>query len=327
MKLTNTKRVILQAGHGQGDPGAVWKGAVENTEVNEIIKRLEPMLKAKGVDVVVTPDIGFTQGIAYVNKHYNKDTDWVLEIHKDSAPSMEGRDVKRMGVYHYAGNRWSSDIGEVFKKHWRVEDPQNQHNSWNRPDTAARFGRLGWLRDTVAPSHLIEAGFVQGFTGHESYDYYAKMIAKPILELFGKENYIENNNNTQNNMSHYGWNTNLENNPLFEYYKNKINQNDKSLVSDIADRDDEIKEWREKFETLKAENYQIRKESLQKSTQIEKLENELREVSERLSELENKDYKINEKLEEIKSSAKQDVEEMKSHFQIMLDKINNRKLD
>lgn len=314
MKLNNIKRVVLQAGHGAGDPGAVWNGAIENTEVNEIIKRLEPILKDKGVDVVVTPDLGFIDGINYVNRYYNQSSDWVLEIHKDSAPSMVGRDVKRMGVYHYGGNTWSRDVGEVFKNTWKSEDSQNQYNAWNRPDTVANHGRLGWLRDTKAPSHLIESGFVQGFTGNESYDYYAKMIAKPILELLDKDQNISDKpetNEPNKNMSVYGWNNNLENNPNFSYYKNKADQNDKSLVSDVADRDDEIKELKEKFDEARKESDSLRAELLEKESEITLLQEELRKI-------ESNNEKVSSRIQEIQAEAHDNVQEYKSNIQDML---------
>jgi len=332
MQLTNIKTVVLQAGHGQGDPGAIWNSAVENTEVNQIIPILETILRNYGVNVVVTPDLNLINSIRYINTHHNNSSDWIIEIHKDSAPSMAGRDVKRMGVYHYTGSTWSQQVAEVFKNYWINTDPVNQLRAWNRPDSAARFGRLGWIRDLIAPSHLIEAGFIQGFTGSESYQYYAEMIAKPILCLLGKDqniddNITENNNNNNNNNNMYGWNQNLQNNPNFEYYKNKADRNDKSLVSDIADRDDEIKELIEKFEELKKENALMRNELVTKDSEIESLRKEIENLGSRLQELDNKNYQIQERIEEIKSASQKQVDDAMSHFTRLLNKAKKEVAD
>ena len=61
------KRILLQAGHGGTDPGAVANNTTENKEVNEILSLALPMLKSKGYNAVLMRDLGGNTHI--ITKH------------------------------------------------------------------------------------------------------------------------------------------------------------------------------------------------------------------------------------------------------------------
>ena len=92
--LTNITQVVLQAGHGQGDPGSIYNGITENTENNQITVRLARILRFCGIDVVINPDLNLANAIAYVNQNYTFGKQWCLEIHKDSADAVDPTKLK-----------------------------------------------------------------------------------------------------------------------------------------------------------------------------------------------------------------------------------------
>lgn len=184
MSKYNLHRVLLQAGHGGTDPGAVANGTTENKECNQVIALAVPILKARGVNVVHMADLPFTQSIAEVNR-ISTLGDWAIEVHMDSFSTYNSFSMDdRYGVYHLGGNFRSWEIGEVMLKKWRQLGANK--TSWNRADTLVRFGRLGWIRDTKPTAHLVELGFIQDSQGAIDDQLHAKLLTEAICAVMGK---------------------------------------------------------------------------------------------------------------------------------------------
>ena len=79
-------RIILCAGHGGGDPGAVNGSHHEANQAVLMTDFIAQLLREKGLDVVVVPhELGLQSGINWINARYPKFHDgWALEIHRDS---------------------------------------------------------------------------------------------------------------------------------------------------------------------------------------------------------------------------------------------------
>lgn len=188
-KLKNVRRILLQSGHGglgaeRFDPGAVnTRGDQENTEVDQIIALLAPMLQAKGMPVLVTPDSRMESSIRYVNLN-GLATDWALEIHKDSFIRYDATTMhRRMGVYYLAGDAESAKVGETMRTAF-IKHGANKY-SWARPDTHSNHGGLGWIRQTKMPAHLLECGFMAGPTDGAEDKFYAEAICRAICDCLG----------------------------------------------------------------------------------------------------------------------------------------------
>jgi N-acetylmuramoyl-L-alanine amidase len=244
--LANIKRVVLQAGHGQGDPGSVANGFTENAENNQIVARVARMLRYNNIETVVDPDLSLVNAINYVNQNHKFGEDWCIEIHKDSADGVDPASLKdRLGVYYYGGDPDSQAIAtqmaQVFKN--------NGASSlcWARPDTAGRFGRLGWIRDTIPLSHLIECGFIQAGVSDGDDERYAKWVAQAICDALGKGFKYDLDQPaptpTNPNQASKPWANYLdfEKLPNAQYYINSYQNNDWTrILGDIYDRDREI---------------------------------------------------------------------------------------
>ena len=252
--LANIKRVVLQAGHGQGDPGSVANGFTENFENNQIVARLARMLRYNNIETVVDPDLGLTNAINYVNQNHKFGEDWCIEIHKDSVAGVDPASLRdRLGVYYYGGDPDSQAIAtqmaQIFKN--------NGANplSWARPDTVGRFGRLGWIRDTIPLSHLIECGFIQADVSDNGDERYAKWVAQAICDALGKAFKYDLGQSTPTpipspsptptspaqTVKPWANYTNFEKLPNAQYYISSFQNNDWGrILGDIYDRDREV---------------------------------------------------------------------------------------
>jgi N-acetylmuramoyl-L-alanine amidase len=182
--LQNVKKIVLQAGHGGRDPGAVANNTTESIENNQIIVRISRLLSLNGVDHDVTPDLPFLESINYINRTYRASEIWAIEIHKDSSGGNPDSLRNRLGVYYFGGDSDSAAIANQIRNVAVANGASN--SSWFRPDTVSRFGRLGWLRDVTAVSHLIECGFLQDDNSDAADEKYARWVARGLTEALDK---------------------------------------------------------------------------------------------------------------------------------------------
>lgn len=180
--MTLAKHVILAAGHGGGDSGAVAQGTTEANETISITDHLAAKLVADGrIKVtVVSHGEGLQGAINAVNRTVNGLEDALaLEIHKNSgggngsevwAPSYPDAESKSMAAKIAA--QMSAVTGQPNRG---VKEAQNN-----------RWGRLGWCDDTECYALLIEAGFIDvNPVGTAANERYAEGIFKGLLDVFG----------------------------------------------------------------------------------------------------------------------------------------------
>lgn len=183
------KRVILSAGHGAGDPGAVARGTTEREEVIQITDRVAEILRKNGgIEVVVMPhSIGnLVEEINWVNARYKGLYDALaVQIHKNAGGGT-GNEVWTPSGGDDTIRAISAVICEEMTKstglrNRGVKDARNN-----------RWGRLGWCDDTNTYACLIEAGFIDVDDNSDSMD--AKMaegIANGILRGLGVAKKVE----------------------------------------------------------------------------------------------------------------------------------------
>lgn len=175
------KRVILAAGHGGGDNGAVGQGTTEANETVQITDRVAAILRNAGVDVVVVPhSLNLGPTIDWINARYKGLGDGLsIEIHKNSgggtgseawAPSYP--DATSRANAQKIADAMAAATGQ---RNRGVKEAQNN-----------RWGRLGFTDDTNTYALLIEAGFIDVDPVDDNADAkYAQGIAQGVLNIFG----------------------------------------------------------------------------------------------------------------------------------------------
>ncbi|GAB4146872.1 MAG: hypothetical protein OHK0017_07890 [Patescibacteria group bacterium] len=184
----NLNKIVLSAGHGAGDPGAVNGQHREADQCMYMVDRMAEMIRRAGIECDVVPHNQGLQGaINWVNARYKMGDAWVIEIHRDStanaASISQDRLLKQCGVYFFGGSAESQRIGETVAKHLTAG---GSVNTWSRPDTAARPGMLGWIRNTRPMAHLLELGFMQGDNSQNHLNWLADISAQALIKTLGR---------------------------------------------------------------------------------------------------------------------------------------------
>ncbi|WP_086350196.1 N-acetylmuramoyl-L-alanine amidase [Candidatus Enterococcus clewellii] len=79
-------KILLIAGHGAGDPGAVGCGLQEAVETRDVVNRLAPLLRNKGADVtVLNQSIDAFASIQRGSVPFSNGYDYVFEVHFNAA--------------------------------------------------------------------------------------------------------------------------------------------------------------------------------------------------------------------------------------------------
>lgn len=145
--------VVLDAGHGGADPGAIGIGGLqEKGVVISITRQVAAVLEAQGIVVVMTRQGDQTVDLQpRVDIAENAKADIFVSIHAN-AISMDRPEVNGIETYYY------SDSGERLAHvlHSRVI------SQMGLGDRGVRQARFYVLRRTSMPATLIETGFVTG---------------------------------------------------------------------------------------------------------------------------------------------------------------------
>jgi N-acetylmuramoyl-L-alanine amidase len=181
--LNKINKIVLFAGHGGGDSGAVNKltGATEALNTKIICESAFDYLNKMGRIEVEYLDPSNNWGLAttiqQINKKYqryseNKNNNVLcLEIHQDMyAPHLEDeKESKQMGVYYYNNDALSLSIADnlcrSFIKYgaYNVNDNNlsNFNGTWRQDHYLEnRKFNLGFIHNTKPLSMIIECGFI-----------------------------------------------------------------------------------------------------------------------------------------------------------------------
>ena len=181
--LQDPSVVVLAAGHGGIDCGATNGPFTERDQAITITNLVAELLRGRNVEVAIAPHEEDTdESIVWVNRNYSFGDAWVLELHRDSADGLDLDDAsRRCGIYYGISER-SKNVGEFVRR--SLIKHGAHHKSWVRPDTASRFGRLGWIRKTQPVAHLLELGFMEGKNDDAHLSWLAGVAAAALFEAF-----------------------------------------------------------------------------------------------------------------------------------------------
>lgn len=154
-------KIFISAGHGGFEGGLRDRGAIvtSSTEAEELIATRDLIvaeLKSRGITVEApSDDLSLVGTIAWINARASRQ-DVALEIHMDAFTNANARGAS---AYYIANNSDRKRQAEMLINSLIRRVPELPSRG-AKPDTSAAVGRLGFCRDLIPPSMLVELGFL-----------------------------------------------------------------------------------------------------------------------------------------------------------------------
>lgn len=178
--MGNTKNVVLDAGHGGKDPGAIGiNGYKESVKVLSIVNKVKPYLINSGLNVIMTRTsdefIGINERVRIERKTSNY---CFVSIHCNA---FDGNASGLEVLYNAPSIKGKALADTIYNQ--LISDGLYNKKRGTKPRTD-----LGVLRNTICPSALIETAFIDNsndFNLLQKEDAFAKSIAKAICSYCG----------------------------------------------------------------------------------------------------------------------------------------------
>ena len=140
--------VVIDAGHGGKDGGAVWNGLLERNLTLDVAKRLDSVLGARGLRTVMTRKSNSTVELSTRAAIANRTRSSVfVSIHFNAC-----RDRTASGIEtHYRSTRGRSLAGFIQRSLDRGVTGENR---------GVGYADYKVLRETKMPAVLVECGFI-----------------------------------------------------------------------------------------------------------------------------------------------------------------------
>ena len=157
--------IMLDAGHGGQDPGAVYKGRQEKNDNLKLALAVGEILKNKGIDVYQTP----FEKAQLANQ---AGVDYFISFHRNSSPKENQYNGAEVLIYDKSGIKYQmaenilGALGEVGFREIGVKE---------RPGLVV-------LRRTRMPALLIETGFINSEEDNKLFDNKFSDIAQGIAD-------------------------------------------------------------------------------------------------------------------------------------------------
>ena len=165
--------IMLDAGHGGKDPGAVSAGRQEKDDTLRLTLMVGEILQDRGVDVEYTrtTDI-YETPVEKAMEANAAGVDYFVSIHRNSTPDEKRPSGVESLVYDLSGVKYemAQDINEQLEAVGFVN-----RGVQARPNLAV-------LRRTKMPAVLVEVGFINSDTDNQLLDENMRDIAEAIAE-------------------------------------------------------------------------------------------------------------------------------------------------
>lgn len=180
--MAERRKVIIDAGHGGSDPGAVYNGRQEKDDTLQLAYDLGNALERRGVEVVYTrvSDV-YDSPYEKAEIGNNSDADYFVSIHRNAMPvpntasGVESLVYADTGIPALLGRNINAELEKV---------------GWTDLGVKERPG-LVVLRRTRMPAVLIEAGFIDNDRDNAFFDRNlaatADAIADGIVKTFEEQ--------------------------------------------------------------------------------------------------------------------------------------------
>lgn len=179
-------KIVLDAGHGGEDPGAVYQGRQEKDDTLNLVMGIGDILKENGIDVIYTRTTDIYQTpFEKAQIANNADANFFVSIHRNSSPQPNQYDGVETLVYNKSGIKL--EMAENINE-------QLENIGFRNLGVKARPG-LVVLRRTKMPALLVEVGFINSDVDNQLLDEKFKettqAIANGILETLMPKEEIE----------------------------------------------------------------------------------------------------------------------------------------
>lgn len=183
--------IMLDAGHGGQDPGAVYNERQEKDDALNLTLAIGEILQNNGINIEYTrtTDVYLTP-IARAREANNAEVDLFISIHRNSFPRDNEVSGVETLVYNLSGLKL--EIAEEINQQLEAEGFVNLGVK-ARPNLVV-------LKRTKMPAILAEVGFINADTDNELFDAsfsaIAQAIAFAILDVLEENDLISPNNDS-----------------------------------------------------------------------------------------------------------------------------------
>lgn len=143
--------VVLDAGHGGDNPGAVYNGRREKDDALNLTLAVGEILEANGVDVYYTRDTDvFETPLQKAQEANRTEADYFVSIHRNSSPVPN----QYTGIETLVYNRYGEAAELAYNINEELEAVGFENQGVNERTN------LAVLRRTRMPAVLVEVGFI-----------------------------------------------------------------------------------------------------------------------------------------------------------------------
>lgn len=178
--------IMLDAGHGGRDPGAVYNGRQEKDDTLNLVFAIGEILLNNGIDVEYTRTTDVYESPYEKAMEANEaGVDFFISIHRNSFPQdnivsgVESLVYQKTGIKYEMAQNINAQLETVGFVDLGVKERPN----------------LVVLRRTKMPAVLVEVGFINSDTDNQLFDRnfmdIAQAIADGILDTLNRENEID----------------------------------------------------------------------------------------------------------------------------------------
>ena len=188
--------VVLDPGHGLGDPGKIGVNQCKEKDINlQIALKVKEKLEAENVEVILTREEEQAALPEDVRNHKAEDMKRRVElineaeasiavsIHQNSYPEEE---VKGAQVFYFTHSEEGKKMAEMMQENFRLANPENHRQ-------AKGNGTYYMLKKTEIPTIIVECGFLSNWEEAEKLvtpeyqEKTAQIICDGIMKILQQE--------------------------------------------------------------------------------------------------------------------------------------------
>jgi len=171
------KTLIIGAGHGGTDSGAVGNGFIERDLAIEFRNLLVSELKKLSVNSIVDPDSNkLVDSLAYFKKYFNADSINV-DIHWNAGPAAAtGTEV----LINTQATPFEKQLGGKMAE--AIATILNIKNRGLKTELQSARGSLGWMKQ-LGRNYIIEMCFISNKTDMDKYQANKQKLAKAMADI------------------------------------------------------------------------------------------------------------------------------------------------
>mgnify|MGYP003296210812 CR=1 FL=1 len=165
--------VVLDAGHGGENPGAVYSGRREKDDALALTLAVGQILENNGVDVYYTRDTDvFETPLQKAQEANRTGADYFVSIHRNSSPTPN----QYTGIETLVYNRYGEAARLAYNINEKLEEVGFENQGVNERTN------LAVLRRTQMPAVLVEVGFINTDADNALLDARFEDVAQAIAE-------------------------------------------------------------------------------------------------------------------------------------------------